>query len=117
MIADRFIDSSLAYQGAGRNIGVEKVSSLFSLIEPSIIPDLTLLFDVPLEVAIKRINNNKNKDRIENESIDFFKRIQKAYNKIAEADPNRVKVIQTNQSISQTQSIIINYLDKFFKHS
>ncbi len=117
VIADRFIDSSVAYQGAGRNIGVEKVLSLLSLLEPKITPDLTLLFDVPIELAIKRINNNKNKDRIENESIDFFKRIQKAYNKIAVDEPNRVKVIQTNQSIYHTQSIIINYLDKFFKPS
>ncbi|HMT02678.1 MAG TPA: dTMP kinase [Burkholderiales bacterium] len=117
VIADRFIDSSIAYQGAGRNIGVDRVLSLLSLLEPKIIPDLTLLFDVPIELAIKRINNNKNKDRIENESIDFFKRIQKAYNKIAADEPNRVKVIQTNQSISTTQSTIINYLDKFFKPS
>ncbi len=117
VIADRFIDSSVAYQGAGRNIGVEKVLSLLSLLEPKITPDLTLLFDVPIELANKRINNNKNKDRIENESIDFFKRIQKAYNKIAVDEPNRVKVIQTNQSIYHTQSIIINYLDKFFKPS
>lgn len=117
VIADRFTDSSIAYQGGGRNIGVDKVAKLFSLLVPNITPKLTFLFDVPLEIAVKRVNNHKTKDRIENEPVDFFKRVQDVYYKIAEEEPTRVKVIQTNQSIPQTQAIIVSYLNDLLRHS
>lgn len=110
VVTDRFIDASIAYQGAGRNIGIDNVQKIISLLEPSINTDLTLLFDTPLDVAIGRVSRNRNKDRIEKETFTFFTTVQKAYHEIATQNPERVKIIATNQPIDETRKLIVQYL-------
>lgn len=112
VIADRYIDASIAYQGYGRKIGQEKLDKIIALLDPQLKTDLTFLFDVPLTLAIERVSRNKKKDRIEKESEDFFTTVQNAYHKIAENEPNRVKVIQTNQHIEATQILLARHLDQ-----
>lgn len=109
VISDRFVDASFAYQGAGRALGADKVRQLMNCLEPVVVPNLTLLFDAPLAVALARMN--KNKDRIEREGEGFFARVQNAYLDIATAQPERVKVIKTNQSCTATRAEIIQHLD------
>lgn len=111
VVADRFVDASLAYQGAGRGLGQNKVRQVMSWLEPVLMPDLTFLFNVPLSIAFSRVSKNKNKDRIEQESQDFFTRVQNAYIDIAKEEPHRVKVIQTDQTKTKTRAEIIRHLD------
>lgn len=112
VIADRFIDASIAYQGYGRKIGLEKLNNIISLLEPQITTDLTFLFDVPLSVAVERVSKNKQKDRIENEDQSFFEIVQNAYKTIASNEPARVKVIMTNQTIKKTQILLASHLNE-----
>lgn len=115
VVLDRFIDSSLAYQGGGRGLGMAKVEKIISLLEPQIKPDLTFLFDVELSVAFSRLSKNKTKDRIEQENEKFFTKVQNAYHEIAKNEPQRVKVINTIQSKEKTQVELKQYLDELLK--
>jgi dTMP kinase len=111
VVADRYIDASLAYQGAGRGLGQAKVRQVMNWLEPVLMPDLTFLFNVPLSIAFTRVDKNKNKDRIEQESRDFFAKVQNAYLDIAKEEPQRVKVIATNQTKTKTRAHIVQHLD------
>ena len=111
VIVDRFIDASIAYQGHGRNIGQDKLRKIISLLEPQLVTDLTLLFDVPLGLALDRVAN-KSKDRIEKESDAFFATVQEAYHQIAKNDPDRVKIIPTNQPIEATHLLLASHIDQ-----
>ncbi len=117
VIADRFVDASLAYQGAGRGIGMEKVYQVINWLEPVLKTDLTFLFNVPLSLAFERVGKNRNKDRIEKESIDFFTKVQNAYLDIANKEPERMKVIRTNRPKSESRAEIIKHLDGLFEVS
>ncbi|MFO0319209.1 MAG: dTMP kinase, partial [Neisseriaceae bacterium] len=82
-----------------------------------LITDLTLLFDTKLDIAIARINKSRNKDRIEKENKLFFTKVQKAYYDILEEEPNRMKLIMTDQDIEQTRDTIISHLDNLIDAS
>ncbi len=112
VICDRYIDASIAYQGYGREIDLVKIDKIISLLEPNLTPDLTFVFDVDLDVAQQRICSNKYKDRIERENQLFFKRVQNGYRTLAYNNPERIKLIDTNNSILDTQAKIIEYLDQ-----
>ncbi len=111
VISDRFIDSSIVYQGVGRNIGIDKVKTLYQLLETPIIPHLTLVFDASIEVILTRINKHKQKDRIEQEKSDFFINIQNAYHQLMKSEPNRIKIINTDGVIEATRDEIVKHLD------
>jgi|SRR6185437_2890885 len=111
VVADRFIDASLAYQGAGRGLGMAKVRQVINWLEPVLETDLTFLFNVPLSIALERVAKNKNKDRIEKESIDFFTKVQNAYLDIAKVEPERMKIIKTNRNRTETRAEISKHLD------
>lgn len=112
VLIDRFTDSSLAYQGYGRGIGIDKVEKIIALLEPCLKPDLTLLFDVDLETAAKRLAKNNKSDRMEKESREFFQRVQNGYHAIAKNEPERVKVINTIQTKDESRVEIKKYLEK-----
>ncbi|HLX54674.1 MAG TPA: dTMP kinase [Aquella sp.] len=111
VVADRFVDASLAYQGAGRGLGMDKVRQVINCLAPALSTDLTFLFNVPLSIALERVAKNKNKDRIEKESIEFFTKVQDAYLDIAAAEPERMKIIKTNRNRTETRTEIIQHLD------
>lgn len=116
VLADRFVDASIAYQGGGRGLGSAKVKQIINLLEPQLKTDLTLLFDVPLKVAAKRVASVKHRDRIEQEEESFFIRVQDTYHQIVKEEPGRVKLISTAGSIEDTQAEIIKYLSNLLKY-
>ena len=95
VISDRFMDSTIAYQGGGRGLQIEKIQSMANILgfpEPSI----TLLFDLPVEMALQRISVRGLLDRFESESLDFHKRIREEYLNLASRYPNRIKIIDSS---------------------
>ncbi|RTL02810.1 MAG: dTMP kinase [Proteobacteria bacterium] len=112
VLADRFVDASIAYQGAGRQLGIDKVKTVYSLLEPTLKTDATFLFDAPLDVALERLRSNRDLDRIEQEPREFFNRVQQAYYQIANEEPYRVKIIRTDQTIPETRSVLIKHVDE-----
>ena len=98
VISDRFMDSSFAYQGGGRKLDKKMIDS-FSRNLNLPIPDLTLLFDVPVEISLSRVKARGELDRFEQEEIDFHNRIREAYLELAEQNVNRIQIIDSSQAI------------------
>ncbi len=99
VICDRHTDSTIAYQGYGRGENIEELKYLNNLATAGIKPDLTFVFDVSTEVAQTRVGSEK--DRMESAGIEFHKKVRQGYLEIAKQEPNRVKVVDANNSIEQ----------------
>jgi len=99
VISDRFTDASFAYQGGGRGIDEARLGILEDWVQQGLQPDLTLLFDVPLEVARQRLSANASLDRFEQEQQDFFQRVRAAYLRRAAQFPARIRVIDSARSL------------------
>jgi dTMP kinase len=97
VVLDRFVDSSLAYQGAGRGLGVEEIRTLNAFGTGGLQPDRTLLLRIDPERGLGRISDRE-ADRLELEDTAFFTRVAEAYDALAAADPDRIAVIDASQS-------------------
>ena len=115
VLSDRFTDASFAYQGAGRNLGFERLSKLEDWSLSGFKPDLTIMLDLPIEIGLARAAERSEKNRFESEQIDFFNRVRQGYLAIAEAEPDRMKVIDATGSIEQVQAQIEKVLIEFYK--
>ena len=113
VVSDRFVDASYAYQGLGRGIAWETIEYLEQWIVGDIKPHLTLLLDVEPQTGLDRAAKRSKKDRIEQEETPFFEQIRRGYLTRAKADPERIKVVDANQSESAVQQQIINQLQQF----
>lgn len=101
VLCDRFVDSSIAYQGAGRGIGVEEVATLNCFATEDLTPDITLYLDVDAQVGLNRIaskNSNREKDRLELEAISFHNRVRNAYKVLLKKHPERIQLIDASQN-------------------
>ena len=110
VLCDRFTDSSYAYQGGGRGIPAETISQLARIVQADLKPDITLLFDVPVVTGLERACKNREADRFEKETIAFFQTVRNTYLTIAESEPERVKIINTDTDIDTVQSRISEIL-------
>jgi dTMP kinase len=104
VISDRFTDASFAYQGGGRGLAEERLVTLERWVQQDFQPDLTLLFDVPLEVSRQRLAANRTLDRFEQEKQDFFQRVRDAYLKRASQFPERIKVVDSSRCVAEIQA-------------
>ncbi|MYN41026.1 dTMP kinase [Duganella sp. FT109W] len=114
VISDRFTDSTFAYQGGGRGMSLAKLDALEQWVHPALQPDLTLLFDVPLDVARARLDATRELDKFEQEKSDFFAATRTEYLRRAAEFPQRFRVIDSTQSIAEIQQQIAAILDAFF---
>ncbi len=100
VITDRFSDSTVAYQGYGRGIDTNLITSLDKIATDGIKPDLTLLFDLDIETGLKRNRKANKMDRLELEDIDFHRRVMAGFKEIAKKEPDRIKIIDASKSIA-----------------
>lgn len=108
VLCDRFIDSSLAYQGYARGVNMESIRMINEFAIESHYPDLTLYFKVAAEVGLSRISNNQREtNRLDKESIAFHNRVCEGYDLLAEQFPERIIVIDASQSL---ENVIENVL-------
>ena len=103
VVSDRFSDASFAYQGGGRGVSTAKLEQLERWVQDDLQPDLTLLFDIPIEVARQRLASNASLDRFELEQGEFFERVRQAYLARAAKKPQRFIVIEAEKSISEVK--------------
>lgn len=99
VISDRFTDASFAYQGGGRHLSLDKLNALEQWVHPNLQPDLTLLFDLPLEVARARLDATRDLDKFEQEKADFFAATRSEYLRRAGEFPQRFRIIDSTLSI------------------
>ena len=112
-MCDRFTDATYAYQGGGRELSIATIALLEQLVQGELRPDLTLLLDAPIEIGMERAQKRSAFDRFEEEKISFFTRVRNMYLSRAAQQPDRIKVIQANQSLDNVQSDIIDALNDF----
>lgn len=103
VVSDRFSDASFAYQGGGRGVKVAKLEQLECWVHENFQPDLTLLFDLPVEVARQRISKNITLDRFEQEKDSFFEKVRQAYLERCKKQPSRFVLIDAAQTPEQVK--------------
>jgi len=113
VISDRFMDSSFAYQGGGRKLDTKMIDS-FSRNLNLPIPDLTLLFDVPVEISLTRVKARGELDRFEQEELDFHNRIREAYLELAEKNVSRIQIIDSSQAFEDMLKSVEEKIKNFF---
>jgi dTMP kinase len=106
VLSDRFTDASYAYQCGARGVSVEKMHILEHWVQEALQPDITLLFDVPIEVSIQRLANTREPDKFERESREFFTKIRQAYLSRAAQYPQRFRVIDANRSLEEVKKSV-----------
>ncbi|MGX9132835.1 dTMP kinase [Rummeliibacillus sp. JY-2-4R] len=101
VLCDRFIDSSLAYQGIGRDLGISGVKAINQFAIGDRMPDVTILFDLDPEIGLARINAHKEREvnRLDAESLVFHQKVRKAYLDLAKEFPERIQIIDANQPL------------------
>lgn len=105
VLCDRHTDSSVAYQGYGRGLDIQRINMLNDIATSGRKPDLTFVFDVDVETSMARVG--KEKDRMESAGMEFFNRVRNGYLKIAEKEPRRVKVIDATRSIDDIHKNVV----------
>lgn len=111
VISDRFTDASYAYQGAARGIDFARIGELEHWVQQGFSPDLTFVFDLPIEVGMARVASRGGQtDRFEAEQHDFFTKVKQAYLDRAQAAPQRYRVLQAEQSLEAVQAQIETHL-------
>lgn len=113
VVSDRFMDSSIAYQGGGRQLDKKLIISLTDYLNlPQ--PDLTLLFDLPVEVSLSRVKARGELDRFEKEELEFHKRIRNTYLELAKNNSNRIKIIDSSKKIESMLNKVKQAIEKLF---
>ena len=116
VICDRFLDSSLAYQGYARGIGIDEVMSINSFAINNCMPDLTLYLDVTPETGLKRIQIRKDLNRLDVESINFHHNVYEGYRIVCEKYPERIRVIDAEQPLeevcAETLATVMEIIEK-----
>jgi len=110
VLCDRHTDSSVAYQGYGRGLDIERINFLNNLATDGLKPDLTLVFDVDVETSQTRVG--KEKDRMESAGIEFFERVRNGYIEIAKNEPDRVKIINSMRTIETIHTEVKELVEK-----
>lgn len=111
VLCDRFVDSSLAYQGYARGIGMEEVASINRFATNDIEPDFTLYLDIEAAVGLERIHNGKESrqfDRLDQEKLEFHEKVREAYLKLVDLNPERITLIDANQELDRVIEICYN---------
>jgi len=110
VITDRYIDSSVAYQGAGRGLGVDEIAALSAFATDGLLPDLTVVLDVPEDIRRPRITGLG--DRLEREAAEFHETVRQAYLRRAAADPDRYLVVDASRPPADLADLIAEHVEK-----
>ncbi len=115
VLCDRFVDSSIVYQGKGRELGIEAVSDINSFATMGLKPDLTIFLDIDPEIGLKRVKATKEVDRLEQEKLDFHKKVYEGYRELINMYPDRIKVISASRPVEEVSKDIEDKLKKILK--
>lgn len=115
VFCDRFVDSSISYQSYARGLEREDIESINNYATAGLKPDLTLYFDVDLEVGLERAGRRVDNNRMDNESMDFYRSVKRGYDELAEIYANRIVKIDANKSYEQVKNNCLTVIEKFLE--
>lgn len=116
VICDRFTDATYAYQGGGRGLSIERIAQLESFVQGELRPDLTLVFDLPVEIGLQRAVARGRLDRFEQEQRSFFEAVRSSYLQRAADYPQRYRVLDAAQPLEQVQVALDQLLPEILAH-
>ena len=106
VLSDRFTDATYAYQCGAKGVASTKIKQLEKWVQGNLQPDMTLLFDVPVEISMKRLSSAREPDKFERENADFFAKLRQAYLTRAKENPVRFRVIDANQALDKVKALV-----------
>ena len=106
VLSDRFTDATYAYQCGAKGVNSTKIKQLEKWVQGSLQPDMTLLFDVPVEISMKRLTTAREPDKFEREDAKFFEKLRQAYLTRAQENPERFRVINANQALDKVKVLV-----------
>ena len=112
VICDRFVDSSIVYQGIGRGLGIDAVENINRIAVKNILPDITFLFQLCPEVGLERKSEQGEKDRLEQEALDFHQKVFQGYQRLKALYPQRIVVVDASGSIEEIHKDVIFAIEK-----
>jgi dTMP kinase len=113
VITDRYLDSSVAYQGVGRDLNADDVRSISMFAVENLLPDLTILLDLDASAAMaRRSKTGEEPDRLEREKVEFFEAVRQAYLAMAKAEPQRWLIVDASQTVDQMHAQIRARIDQ-----
>lgn len=112
VLCDRFTDATYAYQGGGRGVSYERIQLLENWVQGAFRPDMTIIFDLPIEIGMERISKRSEPDRFEQENMDFFNRVRQCYLERARATPTRYRVIDASPDLKTVQANIRSVMEE-----
>ena len=115
VLCDRHTDSTVAYQGYGRQLDLNRIKMLNDIAVNGLKPDLTIVFDIDIETSMQRVS--KTKDRMESAGMDFFNRVREGYLEIAKSEPERVKVINSSDTIENIHNQVVSLVESLMQYS
>ena len=110
VLCDRHTDSTVAYQGYGRQLDIEQIKKLNEIAVNGLKPNLTIVFDIDIETSMQRVGSTK--DRMESAGIEFFKRVREGFLAIAKEEPSRVKVINSADTIENIHKQVVKLVEE-----
>lgn len=117
VISDRFVDSSVVYQGMARGLGIETVYEINKFAIQGIMPELTIHLDLPAAAGLARAKGRAALDRLELESLEFHERVAQGYRELAALAPDRIRTIDAGQPIAQIHKTIVQYVNDILERS
>ena len=112
VLSDRFTDATYAYQCGAKGVASTKIKQLEKWVQGNLQPDMTLLFDVPVEISIKRLSSAREPDKFEREDAKFFEKLRQAYLTRAKENPARFRVIDANQTLDKVKAEVNKMLEE-----
>jgi dTMP kinase len=110
VLSDRFTDATYAYQCGAKGVPSNKIKQLEKWVQGKLQPDLTLLFDVPVEISMRRLTTAREPDKFEREDAKFFEKLRQAYLIRAKENPARFRIIDANQALDKVKVIVENII-------
>ncbi len=113
VLSDRFTDATYAYQAGAKGVDFNKISQLESWVQGDLQPDMTILFDVPVEVSMERLASARTPDKFEREGRAFFEKLREIYLQRAHNDPQRFRVIEADKSLDEVRNEVNVIIKEF----
>ena len=113
VLSDRFTDATYAYQAGAKGVDFNKIGQLESWVQGALQPDMTILFDVPVEVSMERLATARTPDKFEREGSVFFEKLREVYLQRAKNDPHRFRVINANKSLDEVKNEVNVIIKEF----
>jgi dTMP kinase len=115
VLCDRFIDATIAYQGGGRGMPIERITQLADWVHPTLVPDLTVLLEIDVGTAVHRISGRGDADRFESEASAFHERVAAMYRAQAEREPQRIRSVRSDVSPGEVRARVADVISRWLE--